>query len=411
MEQDGDTPAMPLSTTVVSWQTALWTLLPLALNLWGQPSGRVLSLPSKHGSMLRSFPPLALMDSISLLVSLVYTCFFLHVGPCQSLALVFQERFSSPDQTMHYRQLLREGQRLRWLMFVCGVVQSSIKLNSMTGIFWTKACGASWVFSWLLIEILSFLAPGPTSDSPAEGTPSSSTATDDEWPSYSGNRYQLQLWQAYSKRIHSEYLGIAISIQFWISISMLVHLIVPDMGFPNSLTTAMLRWIIIGYCPLVAVPRWYPKVTMKLGQVLSVGSFIDWWSGTSTVLLFCGLVQWILDHFEVFHNYTRPWQPLFVQYTFCFMSMIVITVMRSILRKVVRWLRSRRLGRYGWPTDINARQRVLDDIRTSTDESDGETLWLAWLLATNFAVWVLWYAYRYNSEGTNNPGWTMVFGK
>jgi len=39
-----------------------------------------------------------------------------------------------------------------------------------------------------------------------------------------------------------------------------------------------------------------------------------------------------------------------------------------------------------------------------------DTVRETWWLLVNLVFVILWYAYRYNSEGTENPDWTSVFG-
>jgi len=65
----------------VSWQTLLWTLLPLLVNNWGQPSGRVLMMPLETAVFYRSFPPFALIDSIVMIAEILYTAISRSISP------------------------------------------------------------------------------------------------------------------------------------------------------------------------------------------------------------------------------------------------------------------------------------------------------------------------------------------
>jgi hypothetical protein len=48
---------LPVSSpSPVTWQTAFWTLIPLAINVMAQPSGRVCGAPSRYRTYLRSSP-------------------------------------------------------------------------------------------------------------------------------------------------------------------------------------------------------------------------------------------------------------------------------------------------------------------------------------------------------------------
>jgi hypothetical protein len=56
---------------LVSWQTAYWTLIPLAVNTVAQPSGRILGLPAKYRTYLRCSPLICATDSLSIFIRLI----------------------------------------------------------------------------------------------------------------------------------------------------------------------------------------------------------------------------------------------------------------------------------------------------------------------------------------------------
>ncbi|KAE8444879.1 hypothetical protein EG329_014127 [Mollisiaceae sp. DMI_Dod_QoI] len=285
----------------------------------------------------------------------------------------------------------------------------------MKGLFWTKVCGISWVVSWLVIELLSFIAPNPTSADWIGGNVNSSSTPNPEVTFWSGDRYQIQVWKAYIKRLHSELLTTAVSIQFWASLSMLRHLLSPELGFPKSIAVAVAECVTICYYALGILPpmigRKPERVKVRFGQIPPFGWVLDWWSGTSWVVMGSGLLQWLLSFSTEFRKFLQPWQSLFVQYLLLVIFIIGISITRSLCRQLVRRFRKETKARYRWPADINSRHREPETREILPDESDGEKLWIAGLLLTNFTIWVLWFAYRYNSEGTETPHWTSVFGK
>ncbi|CZR57318.1 uncharacterized protein PAC_07207 [Phialocephala subalpina] len=142
-----------------------------------------------------------------LLISIVCTYLSLYLTPRHALALNFKDRFEYPEKGEDFRQILRKEQGVRWLMFVLGVAQPTIKLISMNGLLWTKPCSMSWVMSWLVIEILSFVAPKPSSDlrlslsSPAHTRAGRLSA-------------QILFMKTNIKGLHSEFLATAVATQF-----------------------------------------------------------------------------------------------------------------------------------------------------------------------------------------------------
>ena len=65
-------------------------------------------------------------------------------------------------------------------------------------------------------------------------------------------------------------------------------------------------------------------------------------------------------------------------------------------------------------TEARQLEEVTRDPNTPAEEESSRIDEAAWFFfcffLTNFGVFILWYAYIYNSEGTVNPSWTDVFG-
>lgn len=250
----------------------------------------MLSLPAQHGYLLRSVPVVAFVDSISLLISVLYAYVSLHIIPLKAVALNLEDRFEHPNQEENYRHVLRKGQGVRWLMFVFGVALPTIKLVSMKGLFWKKACGLSWVVSWLVIELLSFVASKPSSDlSSSFSSPANDRAATTQ-PST-----RIFFMQTAIKRLHSEFLAGAVSIQFWISLSILRHLLLPHLGVPESVTVAVAAFMIICFFPSALLPSMSARrpgsVKTGFDRIPHSDWISNWMSFTSTVLLVSGSLQ------------------------------------------------------------------------------------------------------------------------
>ena len=157
--------------TEVSWYSAFWTLIPLALNSMTQPCGRALGLPAKYGFALRSNPLLCASDALTVLTSTLYWSIQLRslLGGARKVA---RRHFEEPEDEEgpprreggRSNGSLRELQRnktFRTCVFVFGALPQTVKLYAMSGIFWTKVLGSMFVGSFAILEVIvGYLAEG-----------------------------------------------------------------------------------------------------------------------------------------------------------------------------------------------------------------------------------------------------------
>jgi hypothetical protein len=141
----------------VTWQTLFFALLPLAINNWGQPSGRVLSLPPEHRIYIQSFPVFAAFDALSIITGFVYLKLTARLPAGMTLGVIMHQRFEGCDESQSLKALKRT-RWLRWLGFLLGVIQPAIKLASFNGVSFSHAFGFMWLGSWVVIEIVALLA-------------------------------------------------------------------------------------------------------------------------------------------------------------------------------------------------------------------------------------------------------------
>ncbi|KAL2833316.1 hypothetical protein BDW59DRAFT_156818 [Aspergillus cavernicola] len=143
----------------ILWPTIFFWMVCFALNSTSQPTGRVLGLPYRHPSILRSSPIICAFDAINILTSWVT-----HV--VSPIAKPASFRHSATRILLH-RVVNKEGNpdiqaiknikaqsRVRWALFLLGTVPQFIKLFTSRGIPWSQAIGAIYLASWLLFEIL-----------------------------------------------------------------------------------------------------------------------------------------------------------------------------------------------------------------------------------------------------------------
>lgn len=143
-------------TSQVTWQTAFWTLVPLAIAVISQPSGKVCGLPSRYRNYLRISPIFCAVDLLSITAHLLTSTIFFSASPQESLGLLLHERFDDIDVNAGNEGI--EGVEkitwLRWLFFILGVLPPTIKMAGFQGIPSTKTWGFLFLTSFLVIEFL-----------------------------------------------------------------------------------------------------------------------------------------------------------------------------------------------------------------------------------------------------------------
>ena len=165
--------------TEVSWYSAFWTLIPLALNSMTQPYGRPLGLPAKYGFALRSNPLLCASDALTVLTSTVYWSIQLGslLGGAHKVARC---RFEEPEDeegpprrkggSSSSLQELQRNKIFRTCVFVFGALPQTVKLYAMSSIFWTKVLGSMFVGSFVILEVILGYLAGGLEDLPRDET-------------------------------------------------------------------------------------------------------------------------------------------------------------------------------------------------------------------------------------------------
>ncbi|KAH9209801.1 hypothetical protein DL95DRAFT_476286 [Leptodontidium sp. 2 PMI_412] len=157
-------PSQNSTSSQASWQTAYWTLIPLAVNTMAQPSGRILGLPAKYRTYLRCSPLICTADSLSIFIHLIlyYTAFPFK----DAIRLLIHQRFDDDEKDdgkdgERYEEGFQAVEKLtfvRWLFFIFGTLGPGIKLMAMEGVPWTKTWGAMFLVSFLVVEGLVVLS-------------------------------------------------------------------------------------------------------------------------------------------------------------------------------------------------------------------------------------------------------------
>lgn len=141
----------------VSWQSAFWGLVTIALNTMVQPSGEVLGFPSRSGFVLRSSPIVCALDTIYTI-----TVFIKHVSvlksPRQAARRVLHDRFSDSGPHTDSLTRFRHNTVVRLLVFVLSTLTGVVKIYGMHNVPWTKIWASMLWSSFVILELLLFIA-------------------------------------------------------------------------------------------------------------------------------------------------------------------------------------------------------------------------------------------------------------
>ena len=147
------------SENFLTWQSALWALVPIALNTMTQPSGRFREFPSPWSFVVRSSPIFCAFATLDSLWSVVE--FFLRNGSLKGALRNFvAERFSgSPDDAEGSFASLRKNTIFRIGLFVIGALPQIVKIFATKGIPLTQVACAAYLSTFVVDEVLLALAP------------------------------------------------------------------------------------------------------------------------------------------------------------------------------------------------------------------------------------------------------------
>ncbi|KAF2811081.1 uncharacterized protein BDZ99DRAFT_462356 [Mytilinidion resinicola] len=145
-----------MAENLVSWQTAFWSLVPIALNTMLQPSGRVCGLDPELHTYLTSSPLVCAFDSIVILVRFLASWEYSRSFRF-AIHDTLEERFPSPAQPTSGLRTLESATFICWLGFIVGTLPQFIKQHALTGVPWTQAWAWMYLINFSLVEILFFL--------------------------------------------------------------------------------------------------------------------------------------------------------------------------------------------------------------------------------------------------------------
>lgn len=147
------------SPSTISWQTAWFSLLPLAIAVMTQPCGSVCGLPTRYRGFLRSSPIICVVDTAYFMSLLVLSCVAAPGHVAETLRALLKERFLDEETQPagRWRQM-ENAMWARWAFFAVGCVPLAVKFVVMEGIPWTKTWSMMFVVSFVLSEVFIVLS-------------------------------------------------------------------------------------------------------------------------------------------------------------------------------------------------------------------------------------------------------------
>ena len=194
-------------SSVVSWQSAFWALVPIALNSMTQPCGMPFGFRMASAFALRSSPILCACDAIWALL-----CTLWHTVTLRSLraavALVTARRFRDPDQSKQAGIAgLQQSLLFRVIVFALGALPQIVKLYGMQGVQLTRIVGILYLTSFSVLELLTFLGQYWK-----DYRPISVTNVTHFRPRLDSLEYKLGLWTICASVLGSGYLTVCATI-------------------------------------------------------------------------------------------------------------------------------------------------------------------------------------------------------
>ncbi len=408
---------------------------------------------------LRALPMFCAADVLSVVIRLFTYCLHRQCSPISAMQLIAAERWQVSASTVSQASLMKRLERgvlVRWVLFFVGALPSFVKLFAFRGVPWTQSYGAAYCASFLLVEVLlaatqrrttllPSLAEAPvgvhgestelpilnhvgSSSNPASysqtmhsghtGPVPPPTATSNDVTQLLGpgrvslenieqarrrHRYQHRSRHGHARvmawlksfdsllLIFAGAMHVGMIVFAWIQLSRIQEFasrggygqcrLVPQVVLMPILFGEMGRWdgrkgqMWTGYC----VGATTLGVTLITGWTLVVDTSMAFYYGSPSLMVFIYLM----------------YQGLF------------IVIANALYYKLPRVAREMLLE----PGNLPETQDTAPRISTyRTIEETFAAVTTSPLVFASFITPLLWYAYRYDPTGTENPMWTGVFG-
>lgn len=134
----------------LSWQSAFWALVSIAIGAAAQPSGSILGMPPRWGFALKCSPVICLFNALETLL-----CIRIQWRPRPKLIMVTQKyTLQSTQSAVEAPAATENNTAIRVASFALGPVMSATKLFACSGLVYTKILAGCYLASFVCDEVV-----------------------------------------------------------------------------------------------------------------------------------------------------------------------------------------------------------------------------------------------------------------
>ncbi|KAK0100561.1 hypothetical protein ONS95_007021 [Cadophora gregata] len=397
----------------VSWQTAWWSLVPLAIGTMIQPCGNILGYKDKNFRFyIRASPLICIADVVHFTIIILLGSSLNRQRFIKNIKYELNVRFNG-DSTEHDIQNAENTRLMRIvLLVVAGIPCQTIKLVAMTGIPWTKTWALMYFISICFGESLIILARSNRLNSPVILAPPN-------WRGHGAISTLSSFTEGNTLAIPvAIYYGVAVTTIFSIMWHYCDHITESVAIWRGPVVAAVLGFLFITipialtYCLLLYLASkpykvWTLKVFFLIGtsQIICTTAlftflqrFANWNALITYNFPFAGYAGYLHSKLIVLD---RPqvalpvYESLFTLGKYIFGGFVHVTVVALSL-----------LLTFMMPVSILDNKFLLRVFKIDTLEGAQAVV----VFITTFGLSLGYYSGLYLGEGTRNPSWVGVFG-
>jgi hypothetical protein len=371
---------------------------------------------SDHSMYLHSSPLICAADTMLTLLRILITSITLHTSPLKSTRIIYllynDSYFTGKEEQDHHLSSSSRHETSqtwpRWMLFIMGTLPAAIKLGSFTGLPWSKTWGMMFLSSFVINEIIALSsAMGHDEKSIPEILGSESV----DWHHIRQDDLRDRMFRLF--HLDKTLLSLEKCTK---DTTRLLHLIL-------LIRAGQKLWEITNVCLLNSeIAQHIITVLSSVTTILTcIGLILDiyfhyqglskWManSHTNQTLISRTLTPllWIVQLlpkpslWEVGETGMRNWAYITV--------IMYYFYARGYVFQTFIWFCSR------FPRMANSLMIEKSIVRgeqhgEQKGSIDAKAFNCLFFFLVNLLASLLWYAYKYNPEGTENPDWTDIFG-